>query len=99
MAYKIKKSKEFLKNVLFVVGHIEKEWGIRSAVKFQTILDSKINSLAISPKAGMMTTKNKNIRKLVITKHNKIYYRICKDEINVLTLFETRMNPKRNNYE
>ncbi len=99
MAYKIKKSKEFLRNVLFVIGNIEKEWGIKSAVKFQTILDSKINKLSFSPNAGMMTTKSKSIRKLVITKHNKVYYQINKDEINVLALFETRMNPKRNKYQ
>ena len=47
----------------------------------------------------MMTTKGKSIRKLVITKHNKVYYRINKNEIYILALFETRMNPKRNKYE
>jgi hypothetical protein len=59
MAYKIKKSKEFLRNVLFVVSYIEKELGIKSAIKFQTILDSKIEKLSTTPHAGMMTAKNK----------------------------------------
>ena len=57
MAYKIKKSKEFLRNVLNIISYIEKEWGITSAVKFQTILDSKIDKLSIRPYSGMMTTK------------------------------------------
>ncbi len=79
MAYKIKKSKEFLKNVLAILNYIEKEWGIKSAEKFQTILDSKINRLSIYPKTGRTIAKNKNIRKLTITKHNKIYYKIKGD--------------------
>ena len=99
MAYKIKKSKIFLKNVLSTLNYLEKEWGMISAQKFQSILDSKINELSSHPKIGSLTAKNKRIRKLKITKHNRIYYRVLKDEINILTLFEIKMNPKRNKYE
>lgn len=99
MAYKIKKSKVFLKNVLSTVNYLEKEWGMVSAKKFQSILDSKIGELSIHPEIGRVTVKNKNIRKFKITKHNKIYYRVLKNEINILTLFEIKMNPKRNRYE
>ena len=99
MAYKIKKSKEFLKNVLSTAKYFEKEWGMISAKKFQSILDSKIGELSIHPEIGRVTAKNKSIRKFKITKHNKIYYRTLKNEINILTLFETQMNPKRNKYE
>ena len=99
MAYKIKKSKVFLKNVLSTVNYLEKEWSLISAQKFQSILDSKINELSNYPKMGSVISKNKNIRKLSITKNNKIYYRVLKDEINILTLFEIKMNLKRNRYE
>ena len=99
MAYKIKKTKEFLRNVLIVLTYLEKEWGIRSAQRFQTILDSKIERLIQNPTSGRETSKNKSIRKLTITRHNKIYYRIRKDEIFILTLFENKMNPERNKYE
>ena len=50
MAYEIRKSKEFLNNVLTILAYIEKEWGIKSSEKFQTILDSKIDSLFDSSK-------------------------------------------------
>ena len=72
MAYKIRKSKEFLSNLLTVITYIEKEWGIRSAEKFQKILDSKIDILSTHPKIGKVIKKNKGIRKLMVTKHNKI---------------------------
>ena len=98
MAYKISKSKEFLRTVLAVLHYIENEWGLKSAQKFQTVLDTKINNLSIHPKTGSVT-KNKNIRKITITKHNKVYYKIRADEIFILTLCETKTNPKHNKYE
>jgi hypothetical protein len=35
----------------------------------------------------------------LITKHNKLYYRIEGDIIYMITLFDTRQNPKKNRYE
>jgi plasmid stabilization system protein ParE len=99
MAYKINKTKEFLKNVVAILEYLEKEWGMRSAQKFQTILDSKLEMLSNDLISGAETVKNKEIRKLSITTHNKIYYKIVKEEIIILSLFENKMNPKRNPYE
>ncbi len=48
---------------------------------------------------GSVSRKNKNIRKFTITKHNKVYYRFKKDEIVILSLFETKTNPRSNKYE
>lgn len=99
MAYNIRKTKEFLRTFLSVVSYIEEEWGLKAAIKFQMILDSKLEMLSNDLIAGKKTVKNKEIRKLAITKHNKIYYKKIKNEIIILTLFENKMNPKRNRYE
>jgi plasmid stabilization system protein ParE len=72
---------------------------MRSAQKFQTILDTKLERLSKDLTSGTETVKNKQIRKLSITSHNKIYYKVVKDKIIILTLFENKMNPKRNRYE
>lgn len=99
MAYKIVRTKKFLKNLLDVLVYIEKEWGLKSSINFQTILDKKIAELTLHPKMGSTTFKNKNIRKLTITKLNKIYYRIKGTTITILILFETKQNPYKNTYE
>ena len=88
-----------MRNALSTVKYLEKEWGMVSARKFQTILDSKIEELLVHPEIGRVTTKNKSIRKLIITKHNVIYYRFLENEIYILTLFEIKINPKKNKYE
>ena len=99
MAYQIVKSKTFLKNVLSIQDYLEKEWGLKAAINFQRILDEKIAGLSLQPKTGIITSKSKNIRKLTITKHNKIYYRIKGKMITILVLFESKQNPQRNKYE
>jgi plasmid stabilization system protein ParE len=99
MAYKMRTSKEFLNNLFTIQTYIEREWGIKSSEKFQKILDSKIDNPSIHLKIGRVIAGNKNIRKLMITKHNKIYYRITNHEIIILTLFESKQNPKRNKCE
>ena len=88
-----------LNNALTILTYIEKVWGIKSAEKFQTILDSKIDIISVNPKIGRVIAKNKHIRKLTVTKHNKIYYRINNNEVIILTVFESKQNPKRNKYE
>lgn len=99
MAYKIRKTKEFVKNVVAVLEYLEKEWGMRSSEKFQIILDSKLKMLSNGLICGTEIKKNQGIRKLPITKHNRIYYKVVKDEMIILTLFENKMDPKRNKYE
>ena len=99
MAYKIIRSKRFLKNVIDILGYLEREWGITVAINFQTILDKKIAGLSLHPKTGIITNKSGNIRKLTITKHNKVYYHIKGKEITVLTLFESKQDPRSNKYE
>lgn len=73
--------------------------GIKSVEKFQRILDSKIYTLSIHPKIGKAIVRNKSIRKLMVTKHNRIYYRITNHEIIILTLFESKQDTKHNKYE
>ena len=72
---------------------------MKAAATFQMILDSKLEMLSNDLLEGAETAKNKGIRKLAITRHNKIYYKKIKNEIIILTLFENKMNPKKNRYE
>lgn len=78
---------------------LEKKWSKKVAVDFVTLLYDKIHRLSATPYTGIPAKKAKNVRKLVITKYNVVYYRIKGNTITVLTLFETRQNPKKNKYE
>jgi len=99
MAYKIRYNKTFLKDALQVTNWLEKEWSKKVADDFAKALYTKIHRLTKTPYAGSPARKGKDVRKLIITKYNKIYYRVQGNIITALTLFETRQNPKKNKYE
>ena len=99
MAYKIRYNKTYLKELKVIAGWLEKKWSKKTADDFVKEVYNKIHNLSITPFAGTITQKSPDIRKLVITKHNKVYYRVKGNTITVLNLFETKLNPKRNKYE
>ncbi len=40
-----------------------------------------------------------NVKRLLITPHNKLFSRIKGKTIYIITLFDTRQDPKKNKYE
>ena len=98
MAKKIIYNSTFLKESVRIAAWIEDKWSKKEADNFITLLYSRVQRLANTPLAGS-PAKAKNVRKIVITKHNKVYYRVNRNTITILTLFETRLNPKKNSYE
>ncbi len=67
-----------------------------SCYKFQNNFVRKLELLAIQPQIGVEVNSLKNIRSILITKHNRVYYRIEEDKIFVLNMIDTRKNPKKN---
>ncbi len=58
-----------------------------------------INIIAFNPKVGMKTTKDMNIRKYIITKHNTLYYQIENNRVELLAIFFNKNNPIKNIFE
>ena len=89
MAYEIIIKKRFTNKLLSVLEYLEKEWGKNVSVAFATKIRSRINALQIHPYMGTLTG-SENVRSTLITKHNRLYYRIVKDKIFILNLYDTR---------
>jgi len=47
------------------------------------------------PKSFPTTKRKQNIRRAVLTKHNSIYYKIEKDSIQLIAIFDNRQDPKK----
>jgi len=99
MAKKIKQSKLFAKKVTNLLEYLEMNWSKKVADEFKKILDEKMLRLIDKPKSGINSTKVSEVRWILITKHNKLFYRIKGEIIYIITLFDTRQNPKKNRYE
>jgi len=99
MALQVKWTENALEDYRKVVYYLLEAWSIEIASKFIDLLEERLERLSIFPEIGIQSSKNREIRAIVITKHNKLYYRNTKDYIEVLSIFDTRQNPQKNKYD
>ena len=100
MAYKIVSSKTFLKRFVALNAYLETQWNLSVAKEFHSTFVQVVLTLTEQPGIGSPSHKKKNVRKILITKHNRLYYRVNDNNtIILLTLFDTRQNPKKNRYD
>lgn len=73
--------------------YLLEEWGVKSAKKFISILDSKIEAIKKHPYRFPPSTYDKSLRKCDVTKHNCFLYEIENQTIYVVNLIDSRQNP------
>ena len=98
MAYEIILKKRFSNKLVKVLSYLEQEWSHRAAVNFLKIVDYRIKQLSGQPFTGASSEKIKDVRGVLITRHNKLYYKVKNGKVIVLNMYDTRMNPKRKKY-
>jgi plasmid stabilization system protein ParE len=98
MAYRIIVKKRFTNKVKKILAYLEKEWSHKVATEFLLKIDRRIELLARQPYVGVTSLHIKDVRGLLITRHNRLYYKIKDDSVIILNMFDTRMNPKKNPY-
>lgn len=82
-----------------VLAYLEKEWSHKVAKEFLLKIDRRIELLSTQPFIGASYTTIKDIRGLLITRHNRLYYKIKGETVIVLNMYDTRIKPKRNPYQ
>ena len=98
MAYQVIIKKRFTNKVQKVLAWLNKEWSAKVASEFLEKIDYRIGLLAKQPYVGAPSAKVKDIRGLLITRHNKMYYKVKGDKVIILNMYDTRINPKKNPY-
>lgn len=98
MAYEIVPKDRFKKKVIKVLEFLEKEWSHKVAQEFLKKIDKKLDLLSKQPAIGRSSQKYKNVRGILITRHNKMYYRIQGHKVIIINLFDTRTDPEKNPY-
>ena len=99
MAYKIILKKRFTKKIINLLAYLELNWGNDIARNYILKLDLRLHTLTLQPYIGSVSKKIKDVRGILITKHNRIYYRIQKDTIEIINLYDTRIGPGKNIYK
>lgn len=98
MAHQVIFKKRFYNNLVSVLNYIEKEWNKKVADDFLEKLDKRISTLKEQPFIGSPSEVVKGVRGILITKHNKLYYKVSGDRIFILNMPDTQKSPKKNRY-
>ena len=87
MAYKIIYNKRFQNKLFKLLDY------------FIISLQKRLHTLSKQPYIGASSNVINSVRSILITKHNRLFYRIKDDTIEVLNMYDTRSNPKKNPYK
>ena len=81
-----------------VVDYLLLEWNEEIALRFIELLEHKIQHIIAHPFTGLRSMNHPDIRSVSITKHNRLYYRITKDLLEIVNIFDTRQHPDKDFY-
>ncbi len=98
MAYQIIVKKRFTNRVQKLLEYLEKKWSHKVAVEFLVKIYRCITLLSMQPHFGILSSKVKDIRGLLITRHNRMSYKIKAGKIIILNIYDKRINPQNNPY-
>jgi plasmid stabilization system protein ParE len=98
MDYQIKWSKKAIIKLDHLKEYLTNEFGIIVCNKF---IDSIIDFVILTPtfrSLGTNENEKHNIRKYVLSKQTSIIFKVKKNEIIILNLYDNRQNPKNKKY-
>ncbi len=90
MEKKIVVSKRFRKNTIQVYDNLIKDYSARVAFNFIDKLQHRIELIIQYPEIGKPSQKKQNVRSVTLYPHSRIYYRLNKNRIELLCLFDMR---------
>ena len=89
----ISKTAEKKLNSLF--EYLLENWSAKVKSNFIEKLDHNIDLIKLEPETFTQSQKDFGLRKCVITKQTTLYYRFDSNHIQIITIFDTRQNPKK----
>jgi len=98
MEKKVIITKRFRNNTLNIYHYLIKEFSANTAYKFLIRLEMRIEFITNNPTVGKSSAKRKNVRSILFTPHNQIFYRYQNDIIEILCLFDMRRHPGKRPY-
>lgn len=95
MVFSVAISSRAEKNLEEIISYLETEWSIRVRDKYLSILEQKIKLISESPSIYPASIKRKSIHRCILTKHSILYYKTKGDHIEIITIQDSRRDPKK----
>lgn len=81
-----------------IITYLEEEWGEQVTENFVRKTYDIIELISDQSDLGTLENIEKNIRGFLLTKHNRLFYRVTDKEIILLNFFDTRSGRKRKRF-
>lgn len=78
-----------------LLKHIETKWGKLVRDNFLNKFIAKKNQISQQPYSCPQSHEVKGLFKCVVSKQTTFFYRITNNQIEIITVFDTRQNPER----
>jgi plasmid stabilization system protein ParE len=79
------------------IEYLEENWTEKELRNLAREIEETLNLLSHNPNLFQTSEIKKEIRRVIVAKHNTLYYRVKNNSIEILSFFSNRQNPKRRN--
>jgi len=93
--FKIIWSAEAENNLSSIIQHLEANWTARELKRFFSKLDHALKLISKNPKLFERTHRRRDVRRCVLSKQISIYYKIGRDNVYILSLFDNRQDLRK----
>lgn len=77
------------------IEYLKENWTDRELHTLATEIEKTLNLPSHNPNLFQASDIKKDIRRVIIAKHNTLYYRINNNTIEIISFFSNRQNPKK----
>jgi plasmid stabilization system protein ParE len=81
-----------------ILLYLEDNFSLTTAQKLAAKVDEKVQLLFKQPYVGRPSSKAKTVRKIAISKHLMMYYRVVGSSLVISDFFDTRQNPDKSRF-
>jgi len=79
------------------IEYLEENWTERELKNLAFEIEETLNLLSHNPNLFQVSEIKKEIRRVVVAKHNTLYYRVKNNSIEIISFFSNRQSPKKGN--
>jgi plasmid stabilization system protein ParE len=79
------------------IKYLEEDFSQKEIKKLAKEIERVINLISQNPTIFPLSEK-KNLRKVVILKFNSMFYRVANEQVQIISFFNNRKNPKKRKF-
>lgn len=95
MVFEITWSTRAVQDFESTITYLEQNWSEKTARDYVDKVEKVLIIISKMPFLYPKISRKKNVRKCLVVKQNAMYFRVKKRTITILTIFDTRQNPKK----